>query len=727
MDFSVYVNQKPTSNHGFDGIQKRTRMKWVEDTSVTCCYKCKSEFGWFNRIHHCRNSGDAFCGACTTKRAIIPLSVPIPEPTYGTNEGRDPTIPLRVCDDCFIKLHQLRKVHDCPKDWKTFTAFIEWVSDIRDLKRISGVCREWNKIASCWLSRFKELQYQLPGIPFLYQQRDMLWANRSHFPGHSKWMMQLIRSVQYQTTDGLGKITELKRLIALHLGLPPRERMAGDAHHWNLMCARSCRSNNFSFEEIVGMLDESVPNESIREIIVGLITTTAPELLDYIGYFVHHMSTADCAINESVIGRWLLRVAASDITIANEVYWEMTTRSGVGQPFGHLSPQSSRNMNMYKYWLEKWVDSMPSDIVTKVHLGRTFANGCNTTVGGSTSSKKLSSSSSSSSRSGSAAPNAAVQSFFRKTDAVVCPTNITMDATKIDFDNVKVMQSITRPVKIPFVTAQSYSVLWKPEDIRKDHIVMCFIRVCDRILKRELGEDFHIVTYNVRPVCNNAGFIEMVPDCTTLYDMDASNMFNYVTGDQKMEDLRDRFMRSCAAYSTLTYLLGAGDRHLHNIMLTRDAKLFHIDYGYVMGADPKKRFGGLTRVPDMRIDQNIVTLLGAPENFQRFKNMVDEIYNCLRRHVEPLSALLRLLVVSEPPIHVQTGFTEKKLMKEIITRFAPGENHEQARIQIINRIDNSTRSTTHYALVDVLHHQAQTNGVIRVLSSGWHSLRTSFF
>jgi phosphatidylinositol 3-kinase len=55
----------------------------------------------------------------------------------------------------------------------------------------------------------------------------------------------------------------------------------------------------------------------------------------------------------------------------------------------------------------------------------------------------------------------------------------------------------------------------------------------------------------------------------------------------------------------ITYLLGIGDRHLENLLLTTDGHLFHIDFGYIFGRDPKPF------PPPMKFPKEMVVAMGG--------------------------------------------------------------------------------------------------------------------
>lgn len=75
------------------------------------------------------------------------------------------------------------------------------------------------------------------------------------------------------------------------------------------------------------------------------------------------------------------------------------------------------------------------------------------------------------------------------------------------------------------------------------------------------------------------------------YDSDAPYLIQ--------KEVMDTYVKSCAGYCVVTYLLGVGDRHLDNVLLAGSGHIFHCDYSFILGNDPKKylpmRYGSDTK------------------------------------------------------------------------------------------------------------------------------------
>jgi phosphatidylinositol kinase/protein kinase (PI-3 family) len=69
---------------------------------------------------------------------------------------------------------------------------------------------------------------------------------------------------------------------------------------------------------------------------------------------------------------------------------------------------------------------------------------------------------------------------------------------------------------------------------------------------------------------------------------------------------------SCAAYSVFTYIFGVGDRHLDNLLLQPSGRLFHIDFGFIFGKDPKPLI-----TPTIRFTKEMLDAMGEKEDSYR--------------------------------------------------------------------------------------------------------------
>ena len=80
-------------------------------------------------------------------------------------------------------------------------------------------------------------------------------------------------------------------------------------------------------------------------------------------------------------------------------------------------------------------------------------------------------------------------------------------------------------------------------------------------------------------------------------------------------EVMDTYIKSCAGHCVITYLLSVGDIHLDNLLRCKSGKLFHIDFGFILGRDPKPM------LPSMKPSKKIVEAMGGIQSdlFSDFK------------------------------------------------------------------------------------------------------------
>jgi Phosphatidylinositol 3- and 4-kinase/Phosphoinositide 3-kinase family, accessory domain (PIK domain)/FYVE zinc finger len=658
VSYSMYIDHRklPEKNRSLRSIQQRQLQKWVDDIIVYNCYNCDIEFGWFLRKHHCRVCGHIFCHNCADQKHIIPKDYPnaLPRPPDGYNI--DITAELRMCKSCAEKITQFECVQ------KLIHIFSLLDLDIFDYKNIKGVCRLWQHLANYYMSIFRELQYKLPNTELSKFERYVLWTNRKYLTRHSRYLVQLLRSV----TDPDRTVEALKIVLSKEKNTKCRD----------LMCTRWCEER-IAPENALDLLGPSISSIEIKKFAVSLLDhANDEEFLCYVPFLVNAISYDGL----SVVAKYLInKCKSADSILKNEVYWQLK-----------INIHHKIHGNIYKHVLTHFKRSVKYEtrfkiidecLISKIRMQAKHLDQIN--------------------------PDKCL------TDIII-PTDPTIDNATIFIKNVQILKSATRPLKIPYSYTRQEdkqtmfgSLLYKNEDLRKDQISMVLIRLMDMILKNELNTDFHIISYPVRPTSIDSGFIGIVEDCDTIYNIierEKMTILNYIiehNKDETIQAVKDRFIKSCAAYCVITHLLGIGDRHLDNIMVTKSGVLFHIDFGYILGQDPK-----LIGKTGMRISNDIVEALGGQNSsdYKRFYELCNTVYSCLRRHVNLFINMMRVLI----------DIDEKLVTSEILSRFVPGEIYQEAKLQLYSRIDNSSTANYSYYLVDFFHrHNKETPKAVK--------------
>ena len=116
---------------------------------------------------------------------------------------------------------------------------------------------------------------------------------------------------------------------------------------------------------------------------------------------------------------------------------------------------------------------------------------------------------------------------------------------------------------------------------------------------------------------------------------------NEATLNKKLES----YINSCAGYCVVTFLLGIGDRHLENLMIDKNGRLFHIDFGYILGRDPKPM------PPPIKLCKEMVECMGGKgsKNFLDFQQKCVNAYWVLRENARVIVNMFYLMIDSGIP------------------------------------------------------------------------------
>eukprot|EP01112_Ceratiomyxa_fruticulosa_P019366 TRINITY_DN6326_c0_g1_i1.p1 TRINITY_DN6326_c0_g1~~TRINITY_DN6326_c0_g1_i1.p1 ORF type:complete len:834 (-),score=158.90 TRINITY_DN6326_c0_g1_i1:116-2617(-) len=238
------------------------------------------------------------------------------------------------------------------------------------------------------------------------------------------------------------------------------------------------------------------------------------------------------------------------------------------------------------------------------------------------------------------------------------PVNPFLEVVGIAHENAHIYKSAKAPVGLRFKLKDGgqYAVMFKTgDDLRQDQLIIQLISLMDRLLKKE-NLDLKLTPYKVIATAEEDGMVELVTPSEPLasvlrqYDGDIRKFLRTHNPDDEgpfgiSHEVIDNFVKSCAGYCVITYILGIGDRHLDNLLLTPNGNLFHIDFGYILGNDPK------VLPPPMKLCKEMVEGMGGAnsKHYLQFKQFCCEAYNILRKSANLILNLFSLMVDANIP------------------------------------------------------------------------------
>ena len=244
------------------------------------------------------------------------------------------------------------------------------------------------------------------------------------------------------------------------------------------------------------------------------------------------------------------------------------------------------------------------------------------------------------------------------------PINPGFLCTSIKLEDCGIFNSLTRPLKLNLIGQRiNYGVIYKiGDDLRQDAIVLQLVRLMNDMWLRE-NLDLRMLTYRVLPTGKNKGLIELVTDCQTLREVQvafsdrATDVFkddtisNWIARHNPSEfnyrTAFDNFSRSCAAWCVATYVLGIGDRHNDNILISTAGHVFHIDFGKYMGDWQTAMGFNRDRVPFVLTPEMVVAINnGMKSHTDKFQNFIDnccKAFNIVRKNCSLLLNMIRFV------------------------------------------------------------------------------------
>eukprot|EP01034_Spumella_vulgaris_P029242 gene29242-36259_t len=311
------------------------------------------------------------------------------------------------------------------------------------------------------------------------------------------------------------------------------------------------------------------------------------------------------------------------------------------------------------------------------------------------------------------------------------PLNPHLRVCGIDVSKCRVMESKKKPLWLHFKDANGGTdivlMLKVGDDLRQDALIMQLLRVMNDLWRKE-GLDMQMMLYDCISTGFERGLLQVVLNANTLGNilaeatdkvnsgksgslsrklgaaMKALGDFNVLSewiseqvekevGDESQRKFENEkrvqnFMISTAAYCVASYVLGLGDRHNDNLMITKSGHFFHIDFGHILGNFKWKM--GVKRERAPFVFTPAMKAVMRQDQYEAFIDLCCDVYNILREHSTLLVSLFSLAIPCSLP-ELQTEKDVLWIYEKLLVGATDEEASEHFKKQL--EISLNTRGT----------------------------------
>ena len=643
-------------------IPSRKPNIWIPNDKIKKCFKCKVEFGLLTRKHHCRICGRIFCSNCSkwnVKKNEFILSTSPPESFFKTlHETVFNKNDLKTCLDCN---KQVKITFHC-KD--LLILFINLPVTINELLSFRSVNKKWAENINYIISIYRSIQYKLPREKYTNIEKQFLWTHRYEFKGHYNWITKCL------TTNNDKSLSDINKLIEYYNN-PTKPIYVCNSILCNSICKNSCNAENILE---MGFYIDLNKYECIEDYLINLLKQKNDDFYRLLMPWLVELSKKYVKIGQFI---------SIQCAISPEMFYSFYFETKYY--INTLNNEDNKNLRSMMDTINR---CSPPEFINDIRKTEELIKLVNLLLQSPKSERKD-----------------IVTDWFIQNGEAKLPWFPHYKCINIDVNNIKQINSATKPYIIPLKIITNYrnirtkSILVKNEDLRKDKLTMYISRwlkyICNNLL---------VSTYNILPYTENYGWIEIIENAITLYDIkhkQNTTLQNYIMDlnpKRTIEDLRNSFINTCVSSCVLCYMLGVGDRHTENIIINKYGELVHIDFSYIMGEDPKNI------EVEMKITPDMLQMLGGKnsKHFQIFKKLCSHIYKIIRKRSSLWYMLLTFLAFNKPeiePYYNNYSFIKNYVVKKLI----PGEFDEEGSMQIKEIVEKSSNSSMLEQISDFTH------------------------